>query len=104
MSEILPVMDNSNGIKQAVFSVHIPKALVSSLYTFVASRWRCCNGCDCWELLHLFFYGTVKCDNTWCVVVGVSISCYGPVIVMGSETQILPLFIIIIIIMLRVLT
>jgi hypothetical protein len=47
---IIPAVDITSGITQAVFSCHI---VISSSFKSGASRWWCYEGCDCWALLHL---------------------------------------------------
>jgi hypothetical protein len=57
-------------------------ALLSSLYTPGASRRWCSEGCECYELPHLFsmlFYGFVKQNSVRTSGVDGSTSYYGPV-------------------------
>jgi len=69
---MITVVDSTSG---AILADCICRIL-SSPYTSGASRWRSCEGCECWPLLRILmmlFHSFIKYNYIWSIVTDSSI-------------------------------
>ena len=68
-------MDSTSGTIKAVVSCHIPKALLSCLYTSGVSRWLCCERCGCYRIATCIKHAALTVLSN--IPMSGQVQCYG---------------------------